>query len=160
MKKYVFPIQTVGEMVYVILLWITQNIALMVETAPINMQWITGSHVKIMNAATILFLTLLLKMIVVRFISFLYLILRLLEQQIFTPQLWKTLCDQQIVIFGHKSIRVFIPCTAFEIANCIWTHFGQINTNHFQISIEYQCDTYLLSHFCKYFFCFKYENIM
>ena len=65
--------------------------------------------------------------------SFLYLILRLLEQQIFTPQLWKTLCDQQIVIFGHKSIRVFIPCTAFEIANCIWTHFGQINTNHFQI---------------------------
>ena len=130
MKKYVFPIQTVGEMVYVILLWITQNIALMVETAPINMQWITGSHVKIMNAATILFLTLLLKMIVVRFYFISVSDFKTARTANFhLPTLkdivWSTDC--------HKSIRFFIPGTAFEIANCIWAHFGEIHTNHFQI---------------------------
>ena len=47
----VIPITTVGEMVYVILFWIIQNIVLMEATVWIMiMNWTTGSHVAIMNA--------------------------------------------------------------------------------------------------------------
>ena len=47
----VIPITTVGEMVYVILFWIIQNIVLMEATVWIMiMNWTTESHVAIMNA--------------------------------------------------------------------------------------------------------------
>ena len=66
-----------------------------------------------------------------------------------------TLIDIRQSRDSYTSIRIFIPCTAFETESCIWTYFGEVDLNCFCSKIVIncnQCGTHLLQlNFQNYF---------